>query len=679
MFKRKHSGNLSVLVFLLMILAVTHLHAADYFVNKRGADRYNGRSRETAFLTIRKGIDTLKPGDTLTIGPGEYFENVKRENLGSLDAETVIRAEIPGTTLLRGDVPSPEFKKVDGYHFIYAARFGRKPNAIFEHNTMHTLLAKANVAELEFDPGFFYYDGDSKTLYISNRNLTPPDQCRYTISVNENNGLDLSHPRRVVIEGLAVTGFHPGWGICLSAPVSCVVRDCVCFMNSGGITLQPTEHSAGDDCGSDNLIENCVCYGNNFGGIVRYVAQNDVIHNCYTYKNIREDDEHFGIMHYHSMKGPLLIKDNISWGQNFDFSVKPGGRQETLENCVGLGYVRISPNKMVHNLLGGGNEYDRGSTNAPADTVLFLREKDVDKDFEFADSLNLDFRLQPDSRFRGTAPDGHDRGAYPYKANIFYVSPTGDDGADGLSMRKSWRTLERALEGRRPGDTVYLAEGKYAAAPLNETRDGKSPIRICGRGRGTVVIAGKQFLTGGAGIVLERLNFADGVVLENCRDVTFKNCTFFGRADGLCGNDVKNLKVTHCVFAGVPLNLTRSDGVMLSGNLYANPGRPAIRLDAESSIRYSDYNNYQNGAQRWEVNGATWSFAELKRRQHDLYSQKITPKFIVAKGAPRLSNEVLFKSVGPSSTALGIHHEYDAAPETLGLVGPFLHSTSNTT
>ncbi|MBN2315654.1 MAG: hypothetical protein JXM79_17130, partial [Sedimentisphaerales bacterium] len=38
-----------------------------------------------------------------------------------------------------------------------------------------------------------------------------------------------------------------------------------------------------------------------------------------------------------------------------------------------------------------------------------------------------------------------------------------------------------------------------------------------------------------------------------------------------------------------------------------------------------------------------------------------------------------FKSIGPSSTALGIHYEYDAAPETLELVGPFLHSTSNTT
>ena len=30
---------------------------------------------------------------------------------------------------------------------------------------------------------------------------------------------------------MAATGFHPGWGINLNVPVSCVVRDCVTFMN----------------------------------------------------------------------------------------------------------------------------------------------------------------------------------------------------------------------------------------------------------------------------------------------------------------------------------------------------------------------------------------------------------------------------------------------------------------
>ena len=42
----------------------------------------------------------------------------------------------------------------------------------------------------------------------------------------------------------------------------------------------------------------------------------------------------------------------------------------------------------------------------------------------------------------------------------------------------------------------------------------------------------------------------------------------------------------------------------LSGNIYANAGKPAVRLDSAGAIRYSDYNDYQDTAQCWEVNGA---------------------------------------------------------------------------
>ena len=665
-------------LFAAILFSQGGVYGAEYFVNQQGSDASDGASRETAFLTIQKGVDALNPGDTLTIGPGEYFENVERTGLGGPDADTVIRAEVPGTVVLRGDVPGPEFKKVDGYRFVYAGRFDRKPNAVIEHNAMHVLTAKANVAELEFSPGCFHYDAASRTLYISNLDLGPPDRCRYTVSVNEKSGLALYSPRRVVIDGLAATGFHPGWGLLLGAPVSCTVRNCVGFMNVGGITLQPVEGLGKGSGGSGNVVENCTCYGNTFGGIVRYGANQDVIRHCRTYRNVTEGQEHFGVMHYSTMTGPLRLADNLSWGHNFNYSVKGGNQQERLENCVGLGYVRIAPEKMSHNLIGGGNEYDRASTNAPADTVLLLRERAVDEDVEFADPANLDFRLQPDSRFRGTAPDGTDRGPFPYAADIFYVSPAGDDRASGLSMRTPWRTLERALKRLRPGDTLYVAEGEYAGAAWNNAGNGETPIRIGARGRGTVIVTGGLPLTGGAAIVFERLSFSGGVTLTRSRDLTFNNCTFFGPADGLNADQVEGLEVTHSVFVRVPLNLRKSKAVTLSGNLYANAGKPAVRLDTVDAIRYSDYNNYGSPAQSWEVNGSTWSFADVRQR-HDRYSQALRPEFTIEKGVPRLANDIPLKSLGPRSTALGIHHEYDVSPKELALVGPFLHSTSDTT
>ena len=676
--KGRRLRNVAAILFGLgVFLTALPAFGAEYFVNKQGNDANNGLTRDRAFLTIQKGLAALKAGDTLTVGPGEYREKVQRADLGSMDVDTVIRAEVPGTTLLRGDVPAPEVKKVEGYRFVYAAPLESEPIAVLEHNNLHTMFPKANVPELEFDPGFFHYDAATKRLYISNLDLSAPEQCRYTLAVTGTSGLELHSPKRVIIDGLAATGFYPGWGILLGEPVSCTVRNCVCFMNVGGIVLEPNEGLGNGDGGSNNVVENCVAYGNTFGGIVRYGANNDVVRDCYTYKNVREGQEHFGVMHYSGMTGPLLFKDNISWGHNFNYSVKQGDQQERLENCVGLGYIRISTNKMSHNLIGGGNEYDRGS-NAPADTILLVRERDLDRDFEFADPLNLDYRLQPDSRFRGTAPDGSDRGPYQYKENIFYVSPTGNDQADGLSMRKPWRTLARALWSLRPGDTLYVAEGEYAAAPLNKAGDGKSPIMIRGRGRDTVIVKGKFAVTGGAGIAFERLNFSDCATLSDSRDLTFKNCTFFGAAGGLNADQVAGLKIAHSVFAGVPLNLTNAESVTLSGNIYANEGVPAVRLDAAGTVRYSDYNGYRDTTECWEVNGATWSFADLQET-HDRYSQPVTPELAAEKGVPRLTNDTAFKSVGPGSTALGIYEEYDADPKALGLVGPFLHSASDVT
>jgi len=88
-----------------MLAFQSGVRGAEYFVNRQGNDANNGASRQTAFLTIQKGVDALKPGDTLTIGLGEYFENVTRADLGNAQTDTVIRAEIPRTAVLRGDVP----------------------------------------------------------------------------------------------------------------------------------------------------------------------------------------------------------------------------------------------------------------------------------------------------------------------------------------------------------------------------------------------------------------------------------------------------------------------------------------------------------------------------------------------------------------------------------------------
>ena len=83
-----------------------------------------------------------------------------------------------------------------------------------------------------------------------------------------------------------------------------------------------------------------------------------------------------------------------------------------------------------------------------------------------------------------------------------YLSPTGDDAADGRSQNGAWKSLARVQkEGMRPGDSVVLLGGGTYEGHL-EIRDGdpKRPITIRSEGaRSTIVSTGAPAITVRAG------------------------------------------------------------------------------------------------------------------------------------------------------------------------------------
>jgi hypothetical protein len=56
-------------------------------------------------------------------------------------------------------------------------------------------------------------------------------------------------------------------------------------------------------------------------------------------------------------------------------------------------------------------------------------------------------------------------------ARTFYVSPVGSDGNPG-TLRRPWKTVEKALETLRPGQRALVRAGTYGRAACEDGRGG---------------------------------------------------------------------------------------------------------------------------------------------------------------------------------------------------------------
>ncbi len=612
----------------------------EYFVSTDGDDARNGRLVDQAFRTIQRGVDALEEGDTLTILPGEYFESVDRENLGGPDRETLIRAVIPGTVLLRGDVPIPPLEPVEGRPFVYATDFDRDVQIVNERDTLSMLTRAVNIADLEFLRGGFYHDSDAGRLYISTTHLAPPDFRAYTVSVLGTHGLYLERPQRVTIDGLAATGFnnaeimatYPGyrgaWGIIIGRGLDCVIRNCTAFFNGGGIALFTGYTAHGREPGRGNVIEHGRAWANasrfisEGANIAAYSVNHDVIRDCEAYRAGR------GIRLYGAI-GPGTLKRSLAWDSSIQ--LKGGllhriGGAGLADRVVALRDAHV--HDLTNSLVARGNAYHRG-IETPRDNIRLAHEKEIDLGREFADPANRDYRLQDGSRFIGAAPDGSDRGPYPYEANIFFVRTDGDDAADGLSMEGAWRTPGHAARRLRPGDTLYLAPGAHRGGAEIETTEG-DPVLIRGRGLEPVELTGAVHVRGPGSVEFERIRFSGPVTIAGGRDVVFRHCTFSEDDAPLTLSGTTGVRIEHGLFpAGGPSFQECSD-IHLSGNVFEGTAQPVVVVDELAKVAYSDYNVYPAHARSaWRVGGRNIAASDL-RPVHERYSRIGGKKYVTA-------------------------------------------------
>jgi pectin methylesterase-like acyl-CoA thioesterase len=55
--------------------------------------------------------------------------------------------------------------------------------------------------------------------------------------------------------------------------------------------------------------------------------------------------------------------------------------------------------------------------------------------------------------------------------HVYYVSPQGDNGNNGESMEKPFKTLKKAVEKCDSGDEIKIMNGEYTETPITITKD----------------------------------------------------------------------------------------------------------------------------------------------------------------------------------------------------------------
>ncbi len=678
-------------------LAVFDGIESTYFVRQGGDDALDGTTPETAFATIGRGVEALSAGDTLTIGPGEYHESIAREGLGSDAADTVIQAAIPGTVILRGDLQAPAFAPLEGSDFVYVADFDPEVEVqmVNELDTLTPIERTVSLSALDVIPGFFYQDREAGKLYLSTSDRRPIEQHRYTVTVIGTHGIYLRDPVRVVIDGLVATGFNTAtevshregthravWGMFIRDGRECVIRRAHVYMNGRGIGT-----NSGAEYAGNNLVERSLARGNHaragnnqsdLGGITLIDPQQDVVRYSESFLNgeyginIRGGGEDGQLESHQS-----FMRRNLAWGNGAeDFKIKTGYSSiHYAENCVALGTVSNTPNAR-HCLMG------RGSSGFSDDNILLDQEADLDLAAEFADPDNHDYRLQATSRFRGAAPDGRDRGPFPYEADVYFVSPDGDDGGDGLSVAQAFRTVARAAEALAPGDTLYLSPGTYAddvALALSGSSD--APIAIRGRGTDPVIVEGAWSIANSRHVEIERLHFAGSVDVQESEFVSIERSSFSAPAIGLSARAVTGLRLMYNLFTGfgqAGVEITASERTTLAGNLFDNDGAVGVRVDDAAAVIYADYNGYRHDSIAWQVADGGCSLDDA-RPALETHSRRVVPEIDAASGRPEVRNRVDVAALGPYARPVGNYRDGRPEPELRLTKSPEVHSVSATT
>lgn len=686
--------------------------AAEYFVATPGNDAADGLSEPTAFATIAQGVSRLCSGDILTILPGRYFEAVSANLSGAPNTPILIRAKYPGTVLMHGDMDVSGFLKVDGTLATYALELTVRVEGVAERSTHNVYDPVSTVEDVDFTLGSYYQDPATKRLYVHTSDSRAPDKHALAVAITNASGLylDAGGDRRIsdlIIDGLAFTGYSAAekpaegfsrWGIHIMRPQRVVIRRCLAYLNMGGIYL-------GQPC--DCLVEQCRAFGNygRYGAHlgVNFYATGPMTNMIFKH-NISEDQQ---IAFYNTHIADCHQISNIVFSRR---QLLPGRRTAPVlfikgrpldgitqyGNCViGAGWLRSGVNYSARSNL--VEQIQSDSPEQDASNIILSQYAGLDRDRNFADPIAMDFRLQSDSMLRGTGSKGCDPGPYPYRAEVFFVAPEGDDRRDGTSLAQAWRTIAHAAQKAEAGQTVYITSGVYheSLIPARSGQPGK-PIRFARRGYGRVILDGGGALPVGIRLVGKSLIEIQGLLIRNyarhgiqaqgARDITVQECMVQASGtDGIAAVDAPNFAIRHALIAdsaAAGISLSNSPGAILRGTIFDGNACAIIGDAISIAGMWADENNYAPAPFAPIARVAARTLNTLQEWQdacgQDYHSLTAVPGYLPGSEACELRLDSPLIGKGPHAAIIGpyILHQIQTP---LAIENPRIQALSSTT
>ena len=530
--------------------------------------------------SLTRAVKNWQPGDTIVLAPGEYRERANFDSSRKPVRDLTMRAAIPGSVVLRGDVEPSKFT----YHGnnIWKASYPTCPEVVLERDTLTRYNYAGTVSELEAACGTWTYDADSKTIYLRTTDSKEPAKHNLTFGVTPWHGVSIyatkkNGPSNILFEGFAVTGFYSRmqypdqriassqkktpWGLVINSPRGNVtVRNVSAMLNGYGIGFCYTSIGG--------TLDNCRAWGNGnpFGYSGDGVGIFDKNEKCAVINCCGADNTGNDVFLY----GGLFAASTKFSGNTAYRSIRVKGPKEPgfkVTNCVATRFSFLDRPRHMENCVATG--YVMDGKNMTGKNLIMRFENSLKPDEIFADIDNFDSRPM-----YGVPQKVASRSAHKPSSTLFFVSAKGNDSANGRSVKTAFSSLARAQkELAKSGRELYIAGDINGSITLKNVRN----VIIRGRGKYAAKINGSITLENCSDVKLERL-MPGSITVKGGKNITINQS--YGKLDV---SGTQNLRLTHNYFSSARVNGCQN--AFVTANIFGT-------FSGKNQNGWSDYNAY---------------------------------------------------------------------------------------